>query len=249
MTYLQLCQRIHTLLGMGSRGNTAKPGAVPTTTVGQVDELAEIVEWASMAWLNFQNSQRWGWLIQPGTLAFATGVDEVVPTLTLTNYRDVEPFVEAAGDPRRRYVLSYPTADGPSAGEQKCYYEPPDVFLGFRDRAPMATGRPLVFTVHPDQTWQVWPTPDAGYTLRFQYLYKAKKLAAASDEAVLLEDHPATGRGLPDDLQDVVVWTAIRYWAETRGNITMLQLAEKRHRELLKPIKERYLPGVRLGYA
>lgn len=243
MNFLAGCQRTHLLIGAGSRGNTSKPGTVPITTAGQTDELAELVEHFSMAWLNFQTSQPWGWLIKQGTLAFANGVGSADPMATLTNYRDWVPFHEPGRYRQRKYVLSYATANG-QTGEQKVYFEPYEVFRGFRDRSPVASGRPIYFTIHPDMTWEVYPTPDQDYTLRLDYLTKAQKLVAATDGALKLEDYPAAGRGLPDDLQDVVVWLAIKYWAETRGDLKKLELAERRYREMLKPIKERYLPGL-----
>jgi len=243
VTYLQLCQRIHLLLGMGSRGNTAKPGTVPTSVSGQTDELAEIVEWAKSAWTEFQNEARWGWLIQQGTLAFTTGDSTVVPTVTLTTYRDLIPFTEACGNGNRRYVLSYVTADG-QVSEQKVYFMNVDEFRGWRDRETVSTGRPQYFTINPDQTWEVSPKPDQGYTLRFDYIVKPK-VFTSSDGSVNLEDYPATGRGLPDDMQEVVAWKAVRYWAETRGNGAMYQAAARRVKELMIPIRRVFLPSPR----
>lgn len=243
MTYLQLCQRTHLLLGMGSRGNTAKPGTVPTSVSGQTDELAEIVEWAKLAWIELQNEARWGWLIQQGTLAFTSGDATVVPTATLATYRDLIPFTEAYGMGNRRYVLSYLTSAGQVA-EQKVYYMEVDEFRGWRDRETVPTGRPQYFTINPDQTWEVSPEPDAGYTLRFDYIVKPK-VFTTSDGAVSLEDYPATGRGLPGDMQEVVAWKAVRYWAETRGNAPMYQVAMRRIKELMIPIRRIYLPPPR----
>lgn len=245
MTYLQLCQRIHLLLGMGSRGNTAKPGTVPTAVSGQVDELAEIVEWAKLAWRDVQIEYPWGWLVAQGTLAFGAGTDTVVPNTTLTNYREWIPFVEPYGMGSRKYVLSYITSAG-STAEQKVYFEDWDTFRGFRDRADVATGRPVYFTIKPDHSWQVYPTPDVSYTLRFDYLYKPK-IFTTSDGAVNIEDYPSTGRGLPEEFQDAIVWRAIRYWAETRGDANMFQIADRRYRELMQPIKRRYRPKARFG--
>lgn len=243
MTYLQLCQRVHLLLRLGSRGNTAKPGTVPTSTAGQVDELAEIVEYVKYAWQEIQNEQRWGWLIGQGTLAFGAAVATVTPTSTISTFGEWMPFVEPCGMGTRAYALSYLTAD--STTEHKVYFEPFDVFRGFRDQAAVATGRPIYFTIRPNMDWTVYPTPTASTTLRFDYIARPKVLAT-SDGAVNIEDHPATGKGLPGHFQDVIAWHAVRQYAGPRGDGALYQIASKRYQELMMPIKRAYLPEIRL---
>lgn len=248
MTFLQYLKRLHLLIGLGSRGNTAKPGTVPTQSAGQVDELAELVEWGIMGLTNFQMLHPWGWLIRPGTLAFTTGDPQVVPTATLTNFRELVPFKDGL----RKYLLSYITANG-STAEQRVYEVPWDQFRGYLDRADVQSGRPLYYTMTPDNEMRVYPTPDQGYTVRFDYLYKPK-IYTTSDDALNLEDYPTVdnggntvaGRGLPPEHQEAAVWYAIRYWAETRGKVDTYQMADKRVRELLGPLKLRYLPTARI---
>lgn len=358
MTFLQYLKRIHLFLGLGSRGNTAKPGTVPTASAGQVDELAELVEWGIMALTNFQMLQPWGWMIRPGTLAFTTGDPQVVPTATLQNFRELVPFKDGL----RKYLLSYitvasadmvangdfsaaggwtagsgwtvttvatattssgalvndtPAASGRtyriqydvtrSAGavqmsfggatgasrtstgtfvdyvttssttaltftgtafsgtidnvvisggataEQRVYEVPWDQFRGYLDRSDVQSGRPLYYTMTPDNEMRVYPTPDQGYTVRFDYLYKPK-IYTTADDALNLEDYPTVdnggntiaGRGLPPEHHELVAWYAVRYWAETRGKLDTYQMADKRVRELSGPLKLRFLPTARI---
>lgn len=237
---------------MGSRGNTAKPGSVPTSTASQVDELGEIVTWVSMAWKDIQLAHKWGWMIRRGTLAFSAADNTVIPTATLTNYRELLPFVESYGGQSRQYVLSYITSAG-QTNEQRVYFEPWQNFRGFRDRADVATGRPIYFTLKPNQEWMVYPTPDVGYTLRFDYLWKPK-IFSTSDGAVNVEDWPTTdsdgntvsGMGLPEEFQDVIAWRAVRMYAETRGRPDLYQIAIQREKEFMRKMMVRYLPTARL---
>lgn len=245
MTYLQLCQRVH-LLGMGSRGNTAKPGTVPTSVSGQVDELAEIVEWVKRAWIEIQNEQRWGFAVTSGTLVFPTSTTTVTPITTLTTYAEWLPFVENCGwGQSRQYALCYLTADGQTA-EQPIYFEPYGEFRGYRDRATVASGRPLYFTIAPNRDWIVYPTPDASYTVRLNYRIKPQ-VWTSSDGSLDPANYPSTGLGLPDYLQDVIAWRAVRSWAETRGDGNMFAVADKRYRELMVPVKRMYLDHPRLA--
>lgn len=349
MNILAIAQRVHLLTGLGSRGNTAKPGTVPTTLAGQTDELAELVEWVLMALTNFQTMYKWGWLIQQGTLAFTSGDSTVVPTAGIANYREWIPFKQGG----RRYVLrgsnlldsgdfsnasawtpdtGWAVADGiatattssstlsapvsvtagttyriqytitraagsvqpklagingisrsesgtysdtitvaasgfvslvftgtgftgtvdnvivtaaSGATELPVYFMEYADFRGLRDRSPVATGAPMYFTIHPDQTWEVYPTPDANYTLKIDYLCKPK-IYTTSDDVTNFEDWPTTGRGLPTEFHEAVVWYAVRYWAETRTKLDTFQIADRRFNELIRPVRARYLPAARI---
>jgi len=238
---LAIAQRVHLLTGLGSRGNTAKPGTVPTTLAGQTDELAELVEWVLMALTNFQTMHKWGWLIQQGTLAFTSGDSTVVPTAGIADYREWAPFKQGG----RRYVLRYLTASGATSTNLPVYFMEYADFRGLRDRSPVATGAPMYFTIHPDQTWEVYPTPDANYTLKLDYLCKPK-IYTTSDDSTNFEDWPSTGRGLPTEFHEAVVWYAVRYWAETRRQLDTFQIADRRFNELIRPVRARYLPAARI---
>ena len=349
MTFLQLLKRAHLFLGMGTRaGNTPKAGTVPTTAAGQVDALAELVEWGIMAWTSFQVSEKWGWLHLQGSMPFATGslIDDstfdappwtlnawtvssgvaslagaatsnldhtqaavvgyvyevtytvsayttgsvnvsfggasgtartaagvytetlrptttavfriagtaftgsvtavklkivaAAPTGFISNYREWLPFVDRAG----RYVLSYVTADG-VVNEQRVRFVEYDEFRGRLDAESVTTGRPVFFTIRPDQTWQVYPTPDQDYTLRFDYLCKPKILTS-SDDSVNLEDWPSTGAGLPAEFHEAIAWLVVRYWAATRNRPEVYAVADKHFKEQIGPVRTRYLPTARL---
>lgn len=243
-TLLSLCQDAHRILGLGSRGNVAKPGTVPTTTVGQTDELAEIVDWVIKEWQKFQAEKKWGWMVKAGTLVFATSTSTVRPLATLTTMAEWAPFVEGIGRYARRYALCYLTSAG-STAEQPIYFEEYDVFRGWRDRGTVATGRPTHFTIEPNLDWHVYPTPDASYTLRFDYRVKPILLTAASDNSTLLEDYPATGKGLPSHHQQVIVWRAVKQWAATRKDQAMYEIASREIKALMIPICREYLPPPR----
>ena len=103
----------------------------------------------------------------------------------------------------------------------------------------------MYFTIHPDQTWEVYPTPDANYTLKIDYLCKPKTYTT-SDDATTFEDWPTAGRGLPTEFHEALVWYAVRYWAETRAKLDTFQIADRRFNELIRPVRARYLPAARI---
>ena len=242
-TYLEICQQVHRIVGMGSRGNTAKPGTVPTSVSGQVDELAEIVEWVKQAWIEIQNECKWRWMVKSGTLIFAS-VSTVNPRASqITTYADWVPFVEQDMFRSNRYALCYLTASG-STAEQKLYFEEYADFRGFRDRGTVATGHPQYFTIDNDREWIVYPTPDASYTVRLDYRVEPKVLTS-SDGSTNFQDYPDTGKGLPVEFHDAIAWRAVRWWAITRRDMAMLQLAEREYKSKMMRAKALYLPGPR----
>ena len=242
-TYLEICQQVHRITGMGSRGNTAKPGTVPTSVTGQVDELAEIVEWVKQAYVVVQNEIKWPHLVQAGTLVFGSTVNTVAPRTTLTTYAEMIPFVEGCGLDVRQYALCYLTASGQTA-EQQIIYEPYQDFRGFRDRGTVATGRPTYFTVDTDRDVIVYPTPDASYTIRFNYRTEPQ-VWTSSDGSLDPKNYPVTGKGLPVEFHDAIAWRAVRWWAITRQNPGMLGVAEREYRMKMMRARAMYLPAPR----
>lgn len=242
-TYLEICQQVHRIIGMGSRGNTAKPGTVPTSVSGQVDELAEIVEWVKRAWEEIQNEQKWRWMVKSGTLVFAS-VNTVDPRASqITTYAEWMPFLEQGGLRSNRYALCYLTASG-STAEQKLYFEEYADFRGFRDRGTVATGHPQFFTIDNDRDWIVYPTPDASYTVRLDYRVEPQ-VWTSSDGSLDPKNYPDTGKGLPVEFHDAIAWKAVRWWAITRRDAMMLQLAEREYKAKMMRAKAMYLSGPR----
>ncbi len=243
MTYLELCQRTHLLLGLGSSGNTAKPGTKPSAVVGQVDELAELVAWVRDEWTEFQGSKRWGWMIQSGTLVFAS-FNTVTPTTTLPTFAELLPFVVPmpARSNAEQYVTMHLTADS-AATERRVRFVPYDEFRGRYDTQTVPAGFPSIYTIRPNRDITVWPTPDASYTMRFDYRTMPQTLTADADTPL---NHPATGKGLPAAFHEIICWLACKRFAVVRKDGDMLALASMKIKAQMIPITRLYLPQVRL---
>lgn len=249
MNYLQACQKTHLRLRIGSRGNTAKPGSVPTSTTGQTDELAELVEWVGQSYTDLQTMRpTWGWMIQSGSVAFGAGVASLsLPTIvaTLTNYRELVPYQHGRCE---QYVNSYITSDFTTLAAtpmQQVIVVPWDYFQGHFTRGPVSSGRPIYITTAPDQSLRIYPTPDRSYTMVFDYRVKPKILTP-SDGAVNLDDYPATGAGLPVEHHDIIVWMAAKKWAESRNDANVFATAEANIKKHLIELRRTYLQGLRL---
>jgi hypothetical protein len=64
------------------------------------------------------------------------------------------------------------------------------------------SGRPMRFTVKPDKSIELWPKPDAVYTIAGEHWWRAQVMTADDDEPIF-----------PDDFHEVVVWKALTYYA------------------------------------
>lgn len=73
MTYLELCKKLHLLLGVGP----GSPGASPSTVAAQTDTLLLITTHIAQAWLEIQNARGdWLWMRASGTLNTTANVQD-----------------------------------------------------------------------------------------------------------------------------------------------------------------------------
>ena len=148
--------------GMGSRGNTAKPGRFRLLYLDRLTSWRRLLSGSSVHGSRFRMSSV-GDLQSPAARLFSPSTTTVTPITTLTTYAEWLPFVENCGwGQSRQYALCYLTADGQTA-EQPIYFEPYGEFRGYRDRATVASGRPLYFTIAPESGLD--RVPDSGCEL------------------------------------------------------------------------------------
>lgn len=227
MTYLQLCQRLHLLLRAG-QGNV---GTQPSTVIGQADFLREVVTWIDQSYQDLQNLHP-DWLFRQtqGTLALTTR--EVDPTATLTDYLELQPTEASSTE---RYITVYKDT---VADETPCYYLPFEQWtFGVFDRGTRSTGRPVRFTITPQETMLFDPTPDA-YTARFNYTRTVQTLSADADIPIV----PAPYQ------QAIVYWAMARYYGLTRDDSDKLLIkAETALQRELNRLTRDQLPEYTVG--
>jgi hypothetical protein len=202
-TRLQLCQKIQGLL----RAATGNLRTTPTTTLAQTGVEGEIVAWLDYAYQDVQNDQEeWRFRIKRGSFNTVASTRVYTPTVTDTDFDKLLPSMAQSGD---RYILSYTTAEG-VADEQRVWYVPYEQWQqGTFDSGTRPEGRPMRFTIEPDGQMAFDPTPDAIYTIAFDYRRTLHELTTNSD--------PITGTPiLPAKYHDALVWRALHYYAMTR---------------------------------
>lgn len=227
-TFLELCKDFHRY----ARMDAAHPGTRPTTVVGQTDTGAEIVGFVNDAYKAIQNEQtEWKFKVARGSFETVAGTREynVAEQLGLSLYDGVLPF--RARDVHSTYVLGHLTDTGIS-DQQPIYFIPYEQFRGWDDLGERTEQRPHRFTVRPDGVWEFDGTPDAEYTITFDYRIGLHSLTADADEPMIPGRH-----------QQVIVWRAIQHYCDSRdGTGELLAKAERNLKRMMFALKLDQLP-------
>lgn len=200
MNYLGLAQKLRQITGTAGDG--------PPDVVGQTGEYLRLVNWVNDAYAEIQNK----WL----DWKFHWAEGQIV----------VGPLV--AGNP-----IYAPPADARILNEDSFYIGETKLdyvtFEDYRLVKPQYTGmtpaKPSEFTIRPDGQVIVFPSPDAIYTIDFEYQRGVHALVSGTDAPLI-----------PADYHETIWWRAKMFWAEfeeageqyktalTNFNLAMLRL-------------------------
>jgi len=161
MNFLQLCQRVRQEAGISGSG--------PASTANQTGEMKRVVDWTKTAWVDVQNKHN-DWLWMQSTFS--------IPTIAAT-----DTYTEAhAGltDVRAWDRNSFRVQSTATDQTEMVWCE----YRTFRDNFTLgahASGKPHFFTITPAQAIQVYPVPDAVYTITGLYNREPTEFAADTD--------------------------------------------------------------------
>jgi hypothetical protein len=178
MTFLELCQ-------MTAQQSGTIQGAFPTTTVGQVNRLKQIVDFVREAYIDIQNAHRgWRWLQSEFTGVTVAGTQRYAAT----SFTD-----QGTGTPVTRFSQWGYKQDGSdlsqsmyltSAGvaeEGALRWQDWDDFYVMQLRGTQTPAKPQVYSVDNQNRLVLSPVPNAVYTLRGKYRKSPQLLAADID--------------------------------------------------------------------
>jgi hypothetical protein len=229
-TNLQLCQKVQRLW----KAATGAPGTTPTTVVAQTGVEGEIVAFVNYAYEDIQNEQQeWRFRVKRGSFNTVAGTRAYTITVADTDFEALLPSMAQSCD---RYILSYLAATGVS-DEQPVWYVPYESWQqGILDRGTRPQARPSWFTIEPDAQMAFDPTPDAIYTIAFDY--------RRSLHTMTTDSHATTGTPiLPAAHHNAIVWGALLYAAKTREiPPNTIQLWDREYRREMNALRMRELP-------
>lgn len=221
MTFLELCQRL-----VSESGTT---GTGPTSVLNQVGEYARIVNWVHSAYEDVQNAYQ-DWRFLTTDVEFPTVADTQAYTPTEAGYTDLAKWKTANYGDFRAY-----TAFG---NEQYLDYLPWSVFRTayLFGSSRTQTGKPIVYSVKPDNSIIFYPIPDAGYTISGEY-YKVPDVMTVNTSVPII----------PARFQLVIVWRALMLYGAFEAADEKYAHGQNEYKKLFGKLKKDQGPTPSFG--
>lgn len=217
MNFLELCQDM--MREAGISGSIA-------SVERQSGEALRVVNWIIKAYRYVQNKHV-DWNFMRTDVTFDTNTSSAIYTAAAAG---VAGFGEwrFAGDDWRAYNKAIGVAD-----EMELCYMPYDQFRLVYGKGVnrTVTGRPQIVTERPDQSLQLWPIPDATYTIVGEQ-HKAPITLAKSDDVPIFAAK----------YHDAIVQRALMFYAAFEGDGGMFAAAQTEFARLLAQMEGVYLP-------
>lgn len=228
MSYLTLCQDVAVIL----RADNNQVGVAPTAVTSQTEVLAEIVHFVNKASLEIQAEQEaWAFRILRNTFNVSSDTRTYTRATIQASLSTFDLIVPFKGLTLDRHILCHLTATGVS-DQTPCFFVPYEKWRGYFDMGTRPTGKPGYYTFRPDGTLEVDPTPDATYTLTFDYRRTLQTLSTNSDEPVIPTQH-----------QRAIVWKAVLLYCDSRdGTGELYQKADRNYRRIMAEMRSEQLP-------
>ena len=206
MTLLELVVELWRESGTG--------GPQPTTVVGQVGEANRLVQWVRQADLEIQQVHSdWN---------FLWGQDSITTVADTSTYADPVPEGVSSYD-EDSFVL-----DGTTPIEAVRYTEVKN------EIRPTGTSQPTQVVILPNGTLRCDPTPNAAYTIAFDYWAKPQAMNNDNDESLI-----------PAEFRQVIVGKALMHYAEYENAPEIMQKAQRMYTDWFGTLMSKNLPGQR----
>lgn len=187
-TFLELCRDLGREAGVSGWEDLV-------SVVNQQGEFGDIVAWIAKAYEYVQNARplwkflfsEWTFPTIAGTSAYSkssTGLTEI-KTWSLDSFRC---YKQSLGTDDEQFLTPVP------------YREFKDVYLFGANRN--VTGRPSLFTVKPDNSLVLWPTPDDVYVVEGEAQIRPQVMTQNDDTPIF-----------PGQFADVLVWKGLMFYA------------------------------------
>lgn len=227
MTYLELVQRLHTEAGL--------QGTAPSAVAAQTGMAARLVNWIQDAYADIQGIHE-TWLFRIADFSFST-------TAAKQNYTSTEAGI-TSGFANWKYNPDPNTLSGirlysAVADEQDLEYVPWEDFRAIYKFGSSRTqsGCPTIFTIKPNMSLDLWPIPDAVYTVNGEYVKAVDVLVTNTpDSPVFLSDFHL-----------IILWKALMYYGAFEGAPEAYAHGQQEYNKLIGKMELRELPKPSYG--
>lgn len=194
MTFLQLVQRAHNEAG--------RQGEAPTTVIGQTGMNQRFVNWILTAY-EFVQAMHETWFFRQKEFSFPTVNAQQNYTPAALAYTDFSAWSFNPDSSQLSGIKIYSSM----TDEQHLEYSEWKEYLNLYKYGSSRTlsQRPWVFTVKPNMSMDLWPIPDAVYTVSGEYIMSMKTMTADADVPIMPDYHMS------------LVWKALEYYGAFEG--------------------------------
>jgi len=221
MNFLELVQRLHSEAGI--------QGAAPATVIGQTGMNLRVVNWTLTAYEEIQGLHE-TWLFRQEEFSFPTIATVQNYTTASVSLDDLAAWkIEPDGSGIRIYSAV--------SDESDLSYYPWDQFRAIYKFGSFRTQseRPSEFSIKPDMSMDLWPIPDAVYTVNGEYIKKVQTMTANDDEPVIPDYHM------------IIVWRGLMYYGAFEGANDAYSHGQTEYKKLLAKLTINQLPKIVWG--
>lgn len=210
MTFLQLAQKLHLILRIG----TETPGTQPVHVDDSANDgaVAEIIQYVQHAYLDIcRLDTGWDFLRAAATIVLPAGQRVLSAATIQSAFPDLDTITPFTGSERAFFGITPTNVAG--AAEMTLLLIPVGQWYGQYDTPPLPTGQPCYAVLNPDGGIECDAIADQDYTLRFNYAKAATPLTQDSDEPVF-----------PARYHNAIIWYAVlHYYCATRDGTAELR--------------------------
>ena len=219
MTYLQLCQRVIQEAGISSS---------LSTVTSQSGMKQKVVDWVALAWIEIQNKRDWDFLWESTVFSATIGQRDYSPVNNLQLDPSLSTYVT---DSFRIYETDIGLGD-----QSMLSYVPWATWrTGSLSTGAVSSGRPSQFTILPNNNIRFDVTPEAGYTIYFDYYRTPVSLVNNTDV-------PA----LPEQFHSIILYQALIHYAAEEDASEIYQDAQIQYQSIMNDLLNSSLPIVTL---
>lgn len=213
MNFLELSQRLHSEAGVA--------GASHTTVVSQTGMLGRLVNWILSAYEDIQNLHP-EWQFLQSSFSFSTVAEQ-------QNYTKTDAGVTDLASWKTKDVRLYSAV----TDEVELVYHPWDDFrLAYKSGSSRTQEeRPSVYSIKYDLSMDLWPIPDAVYTVNGEYFKQAQTMTLDADEPVI-----------PNQYHMIIVWRALMFYGAKIGADEVYAHGNNEYGRILRRLELNQLP-------
>lgn len=220
-TFLALAQRLRQEAGISGTG--------PASVVSQTGEMGRVVDWISLAYEEIQDKHpNWEFLRNDFSFQTIASTSAYLPSAI-----SLEEHAAWKSNSFRGYLTATGTSD-----EQDICYVPWEEFRDAYQFGSSRTspGKPTVFSIRPNKAVELWPVPNAIFTIVGEYYKRPQVMTANTDEPLF-----------PRQFHMAIMWKALMYYGSYENAPEAFTTGERNYNNLMRKLEINQLSAIKMA--